>query len=179
MLGYFTALVLFWYKHVKNSHISAFPLFTRICVTVWWVSVINNWERQKLAPAIHPAKMAMSSVVRTEAAAAADVSMVSGTVQEVQDVSVYGCQGWPSQLQQLIKAKTCICHSSGKCGSLIEILVGACLECEYALHHWTRRQGRLWKRWRLNSRVYRQGGEATVLDDGLDNFTLKYTRLYF
>ena len=89
--------------------------------------------------------MAMSIVVKTEAAAAAaDASMVSGTVQEVQDVSVYGCQGWPSQLQQLRKAKTCTCHSSGKDGSLIEILVGACLECEYALHHWTRRQGSLW-----------------------------------
>ena len=57
------------------------------------------------------------------AAAAADASMVSGPVQVVQDVSVYGCQGWPSQLQQLRKAKTCTCHSSGKDGSLIEILV--------------------------------------------------------
>ena len=49
-------------------------------------------------------------------AAAVDASMVSGPVQEVQDVSVYGCQGWPSQLQQLRKAKTSTCHSSGKDG---------------------------------------------------------------
>ena len=88
--------------------------------------------------------LAMSIVVNTEAAAAADASMVSGTVQEVQDVSVCGCQGWPSQLQQLRKAKTCTCHSSGKDGSLIELLVWAGLECEYALYHCTRRQSSLW-----------------------------------
>ena len=53
------------------------------------------------------------------------------------------------------------------------------LGCDYALHHLTRRQSSFWELCALDFTCLSVRGEANVLDDDLDCFTLKYTRLYF